>query len=92
MLPVSEIGEVAAFARRSGDAWFLAICNGPAARAIAVSLEFLGEGAYRAVAVKDRKDDDASVDIEESASAARDTTLKIELNAGGGFIARYSRN
>ena len=92
VLPVSEIGELAAFARRRGDDWFLAIANGPAARAIAVSLEFLGEGEYRAVAAKDRKDDDASVDIEESASAARDTTLKIELNAGGGFIARYSRN
>jgi len=27
VLPPSEIGEVAAFARRSGEAWFIAILN-----------------------------------------------------------------
>ena len=30
-LPVSEIGEIAAFARRTGDTWFLAIMNGETA-------------------------------------------------------------
>ena len=29
VLPASEIGHVAAFARRQGDDWFLAILGGP---------------------------------------------------------------
>src|SRR6185295_6364723 len=40
VLPPSEIGEVAVFARRRGDAWFLAVLNGPTARNIEVPLSF----------------------------------------------------
>ena len=31
VLPPSEIGELAALARRKGDVWFVAVLNGPAA-------------------------------------------------------------
>jgi alpha-glucosidase len=45
-LPVSAIGEIAAFARRSGKRWFLAILNGPTGRSIQIDLSFLGAGGY----------------------------------------------
>ena len=38
VLPVSELREVAAFARRSGNTWFVAITNGPTARNVQVNL------------------------------------------------------
>ena len=63
VLPPSEIGEVAAFARRGGDRWFLAVLNGPEARTLRLPLSFLGAGNYRALMVRDREDDPAAVKI-----------------------------
>jgi alpha-glucosidase len=90
VLPVSEIGEVAAFARRTGDTWFLAIVNGPAARTVRIPLTFLGEREYNVQVIRDDKGDPDAVQVEEIA-AWRGDTLPIELCFGGGFIARFSR-
>jgi alpha-glucosidase len=90
VLPVSEIGELAAFARRSGDTWFLAILNGPAARQIQIPLSFLGQGEYRALLIRDRKDDAAAVQVENT-TARNGESIAIELREGGGFIARFSK-
>ena len=89
-LSVSEIGELAAFARRRGESWFLAIMNGPAAKSIKVPLSFLGSSKYKAMLVRDVQEDAAAVSIENSA-ANRSDTLTIGLRAGGGFIGRFSR-
>jgi alpha-glucosidase len=87
VLPFSEIGEVAAFARRHGKRWFVVIANGPTARSVEVPLSFLGGGTHQALVVRDREDDPAAV-IVETAAVRREDTLKIDLRAGGGFIAR----
>src|SRR5207247_8786894 len=42
VLSVSAIGEVAAFARRAGNTWFVAVNNGPIARAVRVAPPVLG--------------------------------------------------
>jgi len=91
VLPPSEIGEVAVFARRHGQTWFLAVLNGPAARAVDIPLSFLGEGEHRAMLVRDDKDDAAAVEI-ENVSVRRSDRLAIELREGGGFIARFATN
>lgn len=90
VLPPSEIGEVAVFARRSGDTWFLAVLNGATARKLAVPLSFLGEGAYRAELVRDSQEDAAAVKT-ESVTVKRGDSLAIGLLEGGGFIARFAR-
>jgi alpha-glucosidase len=90
VLPFSEIGEVAAFARRRGDTWFVAILNGPQARTVQVPLSFLGAGRYRALSVRDDKMNPAAVWVEE-ASVERGESLRIDLREAGGFIGRYSR-
>jgi alpha-glucosidase len=89
VLPFSEIGEVAGFARRHGTQWFLAIANGPAARSVDVLLSFLGGGAREALLVADQMDEPAAVRVDQ-ATVHRDDSLKIDLRAGGGFIARFS--
>jgi len=91
VLPSSEIGELAAFARRSGDTWFLAVMNGPTAKTIAVPLSFLGPGDFRALVVRDGKDDPARVQIEEL-PLSRSVTVAVELSGGGGFIARLRKH
>jgi alpha-glucosidase len=88
-LAASAIGEIAAFARRHGATWFLAIMNGPAAKTVTIPLTFLGGGNYQAMLVRDQKEDAAAVRIENISVSRRDR-VTIELRDGGGFIARFS--
>ncbi len=90
VLPGSSIGEVAAFARRSGSKWFLGVLNGPSARTLKVHLSFLGEGSYRATLVRDQGDDGGAVDLEHRDVVSGDV-LDLTLRPGGGFVARFSR-
>jgi alpha-glucosidase len=88
VLPGSEIGELAAFARRTGNIWFVAVMCGPQARTIRVPLSFLGDGPYKTMLVRDSPDD-ATVKIENTIQTQSDS-LTIEMRAGGGFVARFS--
>ena len=90
VLPESEIGELAIFARRTGDMWFLAVMCGPQAKTIQVPLSFLGDGQYNASLVYDDKENDAAV-ITEDRTVSRSDTLKIEMINGGGFVGRFSK-
>ena len=89
VLPFSAIGEVAAFVRRKGEAWFVVIANGPSARRIDVSLSFLGTGEHTAMVVRDDLENPAAVKV-ESTNVRRSDSLGVDLRAGGGFIARFS--
>jgi len=87
VLPGSSIGEVAAFARRKGDQWFVAVLNGLEARTLRVELKFLGPRSYNSTIVRDDPDNAAAERIER-AMLTRQGSLEISLRAGGGFIAR----
>jgi alpha-glucosidase len=89
-LPPCEIGEIAAFARRRGSTWFLAIMNGPSGKNLRIPLSFLGRGEYQAMLVRDLTDEPAAVKIEKIAVKPRES-LVIELRPGGGFIGRFTR-
>jgi alpha-glucosidase len=87
VLPVSQIGDVAAFARRKGNTWFLAVSNGPIAKAVRVDLSFLGQGTYKSVLLRDAPE---ARDMKiEHASIRAGEPLSIDLRAGGGFVGRF---
>ncbi len=90
VLPLSRIGETAAFARRSGDVWFLAIVNGANNRKIEVPLSFLDRGTYAALVVRDSPTNSAELKMENRTVSSSDA-LTIQLENGGGFIARFTR-
>jgi len=90
VLPGSEIGKLAVFARRTGETWFLAVMCGPQAKTIQVPLSFLGDGQYNASLVRDNKDNDATVVLEDS-TLRRGDTLTIEMVNGGGFVGRFTK-
>jgi alpha-glucosidase len=90
VLPDSRIGELAIFARRKGDMWFLAVMCGPQAKTIQVPLSFLGDGQYNASLVHDDKENDAAV-VTQDRTVRRGDTLKIEMINGGGFVGRFSK-
>ena len=89
VLPISEIGETAAFARRKGDNWFVAVTNGPTARTVSLDLSFLGEGPYKSMLIRDTGEA-AAVKIEQ-VSLSRSDPLSVDLRSGGGFVARFSK-
>ena len=89
VLPASEIGEVAGFARRSGRTWFVAVLNGPAARNVTIDLSFLPAGAYDAIVGRDRSDAAGAIAMERS-TITSGGSLSVDLRAGGGFIARLT--
>lgn len=104
-LPACEIGEVAAFAKRSGEKWFISVMNGPTARHIQIDLTFLDDGDYKATFVRDEKGDATMVSqvrsrqtfgpkpgvIIDNSTVRNNDSLYIELVAGGGFVALFSK-
>jgi len=101
VLPGSEIGKVAAFARRKGDQWFISVMNGEEGRFLKIDLSFLGEGEYTATMVRDEKPNAAMVSlirerlsygaqkgvIIDNAMVKSNESLVVELIPGGGFVA-----
>jgi alpha-glucosidase len=85
VLPPSEIGELALFARRHGTTWFVAAMNGRSARTVAVDLSFLPPGTHRALIVRDRLADAAALDVETREVS---NTIEIAMRPAGGFIMR----
>src|SRR5947207_927361 len=83
VLPPPEIGDVAVFARRKGDMWFVAAVNGVDAKTIKLDLAFL-KGNYRASSIRDTGEA-AAVKIENVTMAAADP-LYVNLRSGGGFV------
>ena len=90
VLPVSEIGEIAAFARRRGNDWFLAVLNGTQVRSARIPLSFLGAGVYLGLLVRDSDEGPAAVRIEKT-KLGREQSLRIDLRDGGGFVGRFSK-
>jgi alpha-glucosidase len=90
VLPPSEIGKLAVYARRSGDTWFLAVIDGVEAQTIQVPLTFLGAGGYQSMLIRDSGEGTDAEQIEHR-SLRREDTLTINLRSGGGFIGRFTK-
>ena len=91
VLPGSSIGELAVFARRTGEVWFLAVMCGAEAKTIRVPLSFLGDGQYNALLVRDNKENAAAVVLKDR-TVRRGDTLTTEMISGGGFVGRFTRD
>lgn len=89
VLPSSRIGEVAAFARRSGKTWFLAVLNGQEARAIQFPLSFLGDGWYEGTVLNDNPSDAAAIAMQRVFCRKSDS-LTGTMRRGGGYIVMFT--
>jgi alpha-glucosidase len=87
VLPESEIGEMAAYARRKGDQWFIGVINGPE-REIKVPLKFLAAGEFQLIELKDIPGKGKNTEFErvDRAVTAQDT-LVLPMRADGGYVA-----
>jgi alpha-glucosidase len=89
VLPPSEIGEVAVFARRKGPDWYLAGINAAGTRTVTVTPSFLGRGRYTAAIARDDLSNPAAVAV-DSAVVSSTAPLRFELREGGGFVVRLA--
>jgi alpha-glucosidase len=83
VLPPSEIGRLVAFARRSGDEWFLAVMNGDSDGDVTLSLPlaFLGPGAY----TMDYCRDDLAPQLTYASGIGTHAPAEITYNLGGAY-------
>jgi alpha-glucosidase len=91
VLEGSKIGELAAFARRKGDDWFVGIINGSdKQRFYELDTSFLGQGQYEAITARDVINKPTKMNVGTTTVKGGDT-LPIQMNPGGGFVARFSK-
>jgi alpha-glucosidase len=86
VLPGSEIGEQAAFARRRGTQWFIAVLNNQMPRREKISLKFLGAGNFKLVELADSPERNDAFARTERTVSAKDS-LVLPLRKDGGYVA-----
>jgi alpha-glucosidase len=87
ILEGSKIGTFVAFARRSGEDWYVAVLNcQEKQKTYSIPLAFLGEGDYEAALYQDAPGPHTSVKTEAGHSVQKEQTISVRLKSGGGFV------
>ena len=86
VLPGTVIGQVAGFARRKGNDWWIGIVNGGKESELHIPLSFLDKPA-QATLLFDAPSKDDAMDRQEKTLGPADA-LTLKLRPGGGFVAR----
>jgi alpha-glucosidase len=84
VLPGSDPGTLAGFARRRGRQWFVAVINGSSARSLTIDLRFLGKGDWSLLSFAD---DAARTDTYDRTErmVRSNGSIKVSLRAQGGY-------
>ena len=90
VLPESQIGKLAALARRKGNIWYLGVLNGEKPGALETDLKFLPKGSYDLELLVDSPDDRKKIQIKKTTFRTGDK-LNEKLHPGGGFVARITK-
>ncbi|MCF7708274.1 MAG: glycoside hydrolase family 97 protein [Verrucomicrobia bacterium] len=89
VLPGSEIGDVAAFARRKNDVWFVGVLSARECESYEIDLSFLSDGDYTCMEVRD--DADAGNDLTRSVKDVdAGDRISLRLREGGGYVAMFT--
>ncbi|MBS6366408.1 MAG: glycoside hydrolase family 97 N-terminal domain-containing protein [Clostridiales bacterium] len=91
VLEQSEIGEAAAYLRRSGEDWYLAVQNSAnGAQEMTFDLDFLGDGDWYADIYYDNLNVAASVKrrVEQ---VTKESSLTAQIRSGGGYVVRLTK-
>jgi alpha-glucosidase len=86
VLPPSEIGQLAVYARRHGNQWFIGALNNTQPRQVQISLDFLGSGGFKLVELADDPDREAAF-ARRTATVTRSDSLILPLRKDGGYVA-----
>lgn len=87
VLPGSEVGRTAAFARRKGTEWFIGVVNGSENKPFTINLNFLGAGRFTMDKLGDKADNNAAWD-RTKADVTNKSSFTVQLRKDGGFVGR----
>jgi alpha-glucosidase len=85
VLPGSEIGKCAAFARRNGKQWFIGVLNGGEPTTLDLPFDFLGRGKFQMIQLGDVPDRGDAWQREEKVVTRKDQ-MHLSLRPGGGCV------
>jgi alpha-glucosidase len=85
VLPGSEIGKCAAFARRNGKTWFIGVMNGGETTMLDFSLDFLGRGKFQMIQFSDAPDRTDAWQRDEKIVTRKDA-VKLSLRPSSGAV------
>ncbi|WP_346316180.1 glycoside hydrolase family 97 catalytic domain-containing protein [Chitinophaga sp. YIM B06452] len=87
VLEGSEIGQLAALAKRKGNEWYVAVINGTEQpQEFILRPAFLGKGKYQALIVRDGE----GFELQEK-NIKRSDTMKFTIPATGGMVIRMTK-
>lgn len=90
VLKGSEIGEIAAFARRKKNIWYVAIVNGRQAKEFSYKLDFTGFDYNHIESISDIAKD--SKNIKHGVlSKNKNEVITVNLEDNGGYVAKITR-
>lgn len=87
VLPNSEIGQLAALARRKGDVWYVTVLNGENPKVFDTKMDFLPKGNYMMEIASDAPGNRKQIEVRKL-KIKPGQRLKENLMSGGGFVAR----
>lgn len=90
VLPCSEIGKAAAFAKRKGNEWWIGILNGKEQTNLSFDLDFIS-GDVNALVLSD-KDNVYNAFIREERTINKGERISIRLQPGGGYLMRLKNS
>jgi alpha-glucosidase len=90
VLSPSAIGELAIFARRSGNEWWVGVVNGGGQTNIELPMDFLGAGTWSAVRYADGAQPTDFAITRDVAVTAK-SPHKVDLAPGGGLLLRLRK-
>lgn len=90
VLPPSQVGAVAVFARRKGTVWYLSALNGPNATNLSVNLSFLSSGSYNTTLYEDDPTS-ATKTVITTPTYTNSGSINVTLQPGGGLAAKFTQ-
>jgi alpha-glucosidase len=85
VLPGSEIGKCAAFARRTGKTWFIGVINGGQATTVDLPLDFLDRGKFKMIQLADASDRSDAWQREEKVVTSKNR-VNLTVRPSGGCV------
>lgn len=94
LIPQGELGEYIVAARRHGENWYVAGQTNWDGREVSLTFNFLKKGVkYEAQILRDgiNANRDAEDYIIETAEIDRESTLRVKMAGGGGFVVKLTK-
>jgi alpha-glucosidase len=86
VLPGTEIGKEAGFARRKGKDWFIGVIGAKEPSEKSITLDFLGSGSYKLVEIADDPANNNAM-VRGERTVKKGDTVDFKMREDGGYVA-----